>query len=133
MTLDPAGLVAAMPFAATLGVELDEAGPQLVRGRLAWSAERCTAGGTMHGGAMMTLADSLNAVCAFLNLPAGASTATIESTTHFLRGVRAGTVHASSRPVHVGRSTIVVAANLADDDGRPVAHVIQTQAVTGPG
>ncbi len=32
-----------MPFAALVGVELLEATPQLVRGRLEFSPERCTA------------------------------------------------------------------------------------------
>jgi len=30
-----------------------------VRGRLAWAPERCTSGGTLHGGAIMALADTL--------------------------------------------------------------------------
>jgi uncharacterized protein (TIGR00369 family) len=77
----------------------------------------------------MAAADSLGAICAFLNLPAGASTATMESKTNFFRAVRGGRVHAVSRPLHVGRSSIVVQTELSDEDGRPVAFVIQTQAV----
>jgi len=122
-------LVAQMPFAAALGVQIDQASNDEVRGRLDWTAERCTAGGVMHGGALMTLADSLGAICAFLNLPEGASTATIESKTNFFRGVREGHVDGVSRPLHVGRSSIVVQTELADAEGKPVAVVIQTQAV----
>jgi 1,4-dihydroxy-2-naphthoyl-CoA hydrolase len=122
-------LVAQMPFAAALGVRIDQASNDEVRGRLDWTAERCTAGGVMHGGALMTLADSLGAICAFLNLPEGASTATIESKTNFFRGVREGHVDGVSRPLHVGRSSIVVQTELADAEGKPVAVVIQTQAV----
>ena len=92
-----------------------------VRGRLDWTAERCTAGGVIHGGALMALADSLGAICAYLNLPEGASTATIESKTNFFRGVREGQVEASARPLHVGRSSIVVQTDLAEPGGRPVA------------
>jgi uncharacterized protein (TIGR00369 family) len=122
-------LVAQMPFAAALGVQIDQASNDEVRGRLDWTAERCTADGVMHGGALMTLADSLGAICAYLNLPEGASTATIESKTNFFRGVREGHVDGVSRPLHVGRSSIVVQTELADAGGRPVAVVIQTQAV----
>jgi uncharacterized protein (TIGR00369 family) len=122
-------LVAQMPFAAALGVQIDQASNDEVRGRLDWTAERCTAGGVMHGGALMTLADSLGAICAYLNLPEGASTATIESKTNFFRGVREGHVDGVSRPLHVGRSSIVVQTELADAEGKPVAVVIQTQAV----
>ena len=122
-------LVAAMPFAAALGVDLVAAGKDEVRGRLAWAPERCTAGGVLHGGALMGLADSLGAICAFLNLPDGATTATIESKTNFFRAVRGGHVEAVSRPLHVGRTSIVVQTELADVDANPVAVVIQTQAV----
>ena len=78
---------------------------------------------------MMAMADSAGAVCAFLNLPAGATTSTIESKTNFFRGVRDGTVHSTTRPLHVGRTTIVVQTDLTDDRGKRVAQVTQTQAV----
>ena len=118
-----------MPFAATAGVELVEAGPKRCVGRLAWSAERCTAAGVLHGGAPMTLADSVAAVCAHLNLPEGATTGTIESKTNFFRAVRNGHVEATARPLHVGRTTIVVQTDLRDADGRLVGQTTQTQAV----
>ena len=43
-----------------------------VAGSVAWAEERCTIGGLLHGGVLMAFADSLGAVCAFLNLPPGA-------------------------------------------------------------
>jgi 1,4-dihydroxy-2-naphthoyl-CoA hydrolase len=125
-------LVAAMPFAASLGIELDAAGRDEVRGRFGWDATRCTVGGVLHGGALITFADSLGAICAFLNLPAGAGTATIESKTNLFRAVRAGTVRGTSRPLHVGRSTIVVQTDLYDDQDRRVAQVTQTQSILHP-
>jgi uncharacterized protein (TIGR00369 family) len=128
----PAELLALMPFAVAVGVQLDSAAPEEVRGRLPWAPDRCTAGGMLHGGALMTLADSVGAVCAFLNLPGGASTATVASSTSLVRGVRAGAAHAVARPRHVGRSFILVAVEVTDDDGRLVAEVGQTQAVLGP-
>jgi 1,4-dihydroxy-2-naphthoyl-CoA hydrolase len=120
------------PFAATLGVELVAAAPDEVRLRLRWSPELTTAGAIMHGGALMALADMAGAVCAYLNLPEGAtSTATIESKTNFLRALRDGHVDAVSRPLHVGRTTIVVDTDLRDADDRLVARTTQTQAVLG--
>jgi uncharacterized protein (TIGR00369 family) len=124
-------LLRAMPFATALGVVVDAAEPGEVRGRLAWSPERCTAGGLLHGGALMGLADSLGGICAYLNLPSGAQTATMTSTTSFMRGVRAGEVSAVARPLHTGRTVIVVQTDLVDDEGRRVAQVTQTQAVLG--
>jgi 1,4-dihydroxy-2-naphthoyl-CoA hydrolase len=125
-------LNAAMPFGALLGVELDSASAEEVRGGLEWAPERCTAGGIMHGGALMGLADSLGGLCAYLNLPAGATaTATVESKTNFFRAVREGRVTAVSKPLHVGRTLIVVETDLHDAQGRHVARVTQTQAVLG--
>lgn len=121
-----------MPFAADLGIELVSAAPDEVVGRLAWTPQRCTVGNVMHGGALMSLADSIGAVCAFLNLPPDCGTATTTSTTHLLRAVRQGAVTATARPVHVGRSMIVVRTELTDDPGRLVAETTQTQAVLAP-
>jgi len=123
------GLVAMMPFTAGLGIVLDAAAPDEVRGRMAWAPERCTTAGILHGGVLMALADSLGGICAFLNLPPGAQTATTSSATVFTRAVRSGEVTAVTRPLHVGRSVIVVQTDLTDDAGRRVAQVTQTQAV----
>jgi 1,4-dihydroxy-2-naphthoyl-CoA hydrolase len=129
VTPDARALTEMMPFAMQCGVEVVSAGADAVEGRMAWSAERCTAAGVLHGGALMTLADSLGAVCAFLNLPEGASTTTIESKTNFFRAVREGSVRATSRPLHVGRRVIAIQTDLRDDQDRLVAQVTQTQAV----
>ena len=123
------GLVAMMPFTAGLGIVLDAAAPDEVRGRMAWAPERCTMAGILHGGALMAMADSLGGICAFLNLPPGAQTATTSSATVFTRAVRSGEVTGVTRPLHVGRSVIVVQTDLTDDAGRRVAQVTQTQAV----
>jgi uncharacterized protein (TIGR00369 family) len=128
-----ASLSDAMPFVALLGIELLDAEPDEVRGRLAWAPERCTAGGLMHGGAVMGLADTCGGVCAFLNLPDGAhATATIESKTNFLRAVRDGAITAVTHPIHRGRTMIVVETSVTRDDGSLAAKVTQTQAFHYP-
>jgi 1,4-dihydroxy-2-naphthoyl-CoA hydrolase len=122
-----------MPFAALIGAELLEVTPELVRGRMEWAPERCTAGGLMHGGALMALADGCGGTCAFFNLPEGSiGTATIESKTNFLRGVREGAVTATTRPLHKGRTTMVIETELTDGQGRLVGKVTQTQAFHYP-
>lgn len=128
-TASHSALVELMPFAVALGVELDAASPDDVRGRMGYHADRCTSGGVLHGGALMAFADSVGAVCTYLNLPTGATTTTVESKTNFFRAVRSGSVHSSTRPLHVGRSVIVVQTELRDDEDRLVAQVTQTQLV----
>ena len=122
-------LLALMPFAATLGIEAVTAAPERVTGRVRWEERRCTSLGVLHGGVLMALADSVGAYCAVLNLPEGAGTSTIESKTNFLRAVRSGHVEARARPLHVGRTTIVIDTELYDDQDRLVGRVTQTQAV----
>ena len=81
----------------------------------------------------MSLADSTGGSCGFLNLPAGATgTTTIESKTNFLRAVRGGHIEAVSRPLHAGRTVIVIETDVVDADGRLAARVTQSQAVLRP-
>jgi 1,4-dihydroxy-2-naphthoyl-CoA hydrolase len=79
----------------------------------------------------MALADSAGGVCAFLNLAAGATTVTIESKTNFFGAVRDGRVRAVARPLHRGRTTVVVETDLLDENDRRVGRTTQTQAVLG--
>lgn len=123
---------AQMPLGATLGIRTF-GGPDEIEATLAWAPELCTAGGVLHGGALMALADSAGGVCAFLNLPPGARTATIESKTNFFAAVRGGEARARSRPLHRGSTTIVVETDLLDMDGRLVGRTTQTQAVLADG
>lgn len=133
MTDQTASLNEMMPLGATLGIVTHAMSADEVVLSMPWRAELCTAGGVLHGGAVMALADSAGGACAFANLPDGASgTSTIESKTNFLGAVREGTVTATARPLHVGGTTIVVETELRRDDGRLVAKTTQTQTVLRP-
>jgi uncharacterized protein (TIGR00369 family) len=127
--MDPTTLVSTMPFAELLDLEIALAQPDRVEGILRWAPERCTTAGIMHGGVLMAAADTFGAVCAFLNLPEGAATSTIESKTNFFRAVRDGEVTSASTPLHVGRTTIVVQTEIRDPRGKLVSLTTQTQAV----
>ena len=120
----------AMPLCATLGMSAEKLGPDAVVLRMSWAPELCTAGGVLHGGALMSLADAAAAACAHLNLPStAAATSTIEAKTNFLGAVRDGEVTATATPLHVGRRTIVVETEIRDHGGSLVAKSTQTQAV----
>ena len=119
-----------MPVAVTLGMTAVEAGPDQVVIRLSWSEQLCTDGGRIHGGVIMTLADAAGGICAFFNLPDGATgTTTIESKTNFFRGVIEGDLLATARPLHTGATTIVVETEVHNLE-RLVAKVTQTQTVS---
>ena len=126
-------IYAAMPLCRTLKMDTRTWQADLVEMDLAWDEALCTSGGLLHGGALMALADAAGGACAAANLPQGASgTSTIESKTNFLGAVTAGTVTASSRPLHVGSSTIVIETEVRRADGRLVAKTTQTQTVLRP-
>jgi uncharacterized protein (TIGR00369 family) len=126
MTTD---LIRNMPFMHQCGIAITSATRDEVKGSMAWRTELCTTFGVVHGGALMAMADSLGAICAFMNLPDNTMTSTIESKTNFFRPVSKGAVHGTATPVHVGKTTIVVQTDLRDDAGKRVALVTQTQAV----
>ena len=134
MSADLDALLALMPFAGQLGLTLEEASADQVVARLDWAPQLCTAGGILHGGVLMALADSTGALVTFLGLPARATTATITSTTNMFRPVSEGTVRAVAVAVHRGRTTVTAQTTLYDDRERLVAQTTQVQAVrTGPG
>jgi 1,4-dihydroxy-2-naphthoyl-CoA hydrolase len=126
---DLVALVALMPFAEQLGVVVDEASADRVVARLAWAPHLCTAAGIMHGGALMSLADTAGALVAFLGLPEGATTATITSTSQLFRPVSSGTVRAVAVPLNRGRTTVAAQTSLFDSAGRLVAQTTQVQAI----
>ena len=113
-----------------LGIELTTAESGRVCARLTVRPELCTLGGILHGGTMMALADTLGAVGAFLNLPPGARTTTLESKTNFLGAAPAGSsVLAECTPVHRGKTTSVWQTAIRSESGKLLALVTQTQLV----
>jgi 1,4-dihydroxy-2-naphthoyl-CoA hydrolase len=122
-----------MPFAELKGVTFTEASPERVVARMLVRPDLCTLNHTIHGGAVMALADSVGAAATVINLPADAKgTTTIESKTNFIGGAKEGTtVVATATPVHRGRRTQVWQTRLETEGGRLVAIVTQTQLILG--
>ncbi len=116
-----------------LGIEIVELATDRVVGRLLVKPEICTTGRILHGGALMAFADTLGAIGTFANLPPGATTTTIESSTKFLAAAAEGTVVSGETiPLHKGRTTMVWQTSIRRADGRLCAVVSQTQLVMGP-
>lgn len=130
MSADLDALIALMPFAGHLGLILDEADASRVVIRLDWAPHLCTSGGVVHGGVLMSLADTAGALVTFLGLPEGKTTATITSTSHMFRPVSGGSVRAVAVPVHRGRTTVTAETSVFDAEDRLVAQTVQVQAVS---
>lgn len=120
-----------LPFAALMGLRFTEAEPDRVVATLLVRDDLCTVGASIHGGAVMALADSVGAAATVINLPAEAKgTTTLESKTNFIGPAKAGsTVVATATPVHRGRRTQVWQTRIETEDGKLVAVVTQTQMV----
>jgi len=120
-----------MPFSRVLGLELTSSEKDRIVGELTVTDSLCTTGRIMHGGAVMSVADTLGAIGAFLNLPEGhKTTTTIESKTNFLRAAPLDSkVIAECLPMHVGRRMSVWQTTLRNEEGKSIAVVTQTQMV----
>jgi 1,4-dihydroxy-2-naphthoyl-CoA hydrolase len=109
-----------------LGIRFLETTPERVVAELEIREEVCTLGGSIHGGTLMALADTVGAVG---TLATGAKTATAESKTNFFAAARAGKVRAEATPLHKGRRTHVWQTRVTDESGKLLSLTIQTQMI----
>lgn len=113
-----------------LGIRLTETTSERVSATMRVRPDLCTTGGILHGGAVMAFADTLGAVGTFVNLPPGARTTTVESSTKFLAGAPVDTtVSAECTAFHRGRTTMVWQTLIRTEAGKLCAVVTQTQLV----
>jgi uncharacterized protein (TIGR00369 family) len=121
-------------FPGLMGIQLQEASAERVVATMLVRADLCTTDSMAHGGAIMALADTLGAVGTFQNLEGGARTTTIDSSTKFIRGARAGsTLTAECTAYHRGRTTMVWQTLVRSDGGKLCAVVTQTQLILPAG
>ncbi len=102
-----------------LGMEITRVGPDHLDGRLPVDHRTVQPYGILHGGASVTLAESLGSIAG--NMAVDSSKWQIvgqEINANHLRPVREGHVHGSARPVHLGQRSQVWAIELRDDRGR---------------
>lgn len=116
-------------LADLLGIRFVEATTDRVVAELSFRDALTTIGGSIHGGTLMALADTVGATATMLNLPPGAGTTTIESKTNFVAAGRSGTVRAEATPLHRGKWTMVWQTRVTDEGGRLLSLTIQTQMV----
>jgi uncharacterized protein (TIGR00369 family) len=121
------------PFAKLIGMKVTHVSRDKVVAELAVRDELSNRFNTLHGGAVMALADNLGGTAAMANLPPGGRTATIESKTNFFVTIPVGdTAYAECTPLHRGRTTMVWQTRITRGDGRLCALVTQTQIVILP-
>jgi len=115
-----------------LGIRFVETAAERVVAELTIRDDLRTLGGALHGGTLMAFADTVGAAATIVNLPAGATTTTLESKTNFFAAGRSGVVRAESTPLHRGKTTMVWQTRITDESGRLLSLTIQTQMVLMP-
>ncbi len=126
----PNELVTASPFDRHYGLEIVEAGTEVVRGRVPVRERVMQPMGIVHGGVYASIAEGLASVGTNHGVAAdGMAGLGMTNSTTFLRPVSTGTIHAEARPRHRGRTTWVWDVELTDDEGRVCAVSRVTVAV----
>lgn len=119
-------------FPKHLGIEITEATPDRVLADATVREDLAIATGTLHGGAIMAIADTLGAVATIVNLKRGQWTATLESKTNFLGAAPVGSrVKFECLPLHKGKRTMIWQTNMRNESGKLLAQITQTQMVLG--
>ena len=117
-------------FAALYGLQLVSASEEEASGRVPVREQVRQPAGLVHGGVYASLAESLATHATGAAVRGDGRIAVGHSSqTSFLRPITEGTVHASGRPRHRGRSTWVWEFDITDDDGRLCALVRMTVSV----
>jgi 1,4-dihydroxy-2-naphthoyl-CoA hydrolase len=130
--MDPLAILAQnrLPFAELLGIRFISASRDKIEAAMEVRDDLCTTPAVLHGGAIMSLADTLGACATVLNLEDGAGTTTLESKTNFLAPAAVNTtVTAECTPIHRGKRTMVWQTRVTGADGRLIAVITQTQIV----
>ena len=89
--------------------------------------------GLVHGGVFAAIAESLASMGTYIGVhEQGMHAMGLSNSTSFLRPILAGTIHATARPFHRGRTTWLWDVEIRDDDGRLCATTRMTIAVREP-
>jgi 1,4-dihydroxy-2-naphthoyl-CoA hydrolase len=116
-------------MAKNLGVRLVSVTKKRIAAEMPVRPKHLNRSGRVNGGALMAFADALGATGTVANLPPGHRTTTLESKTNFFAAGEGPVLKAVSKPLHIGRTTMVWQTTIRNADRRLVAVVTQTQMV----
>jgi 1,4-dihydroxy-2-naphthoyl-CoA hydrolase len=117
-------------FDRLYGLEIVSIGDEEVVARVQVRDEILQPAGLVHGGVFASMAESMTSIATWLAVHETGKTAMGQSNqTSFLRPITTGTVHATGRRRHRGKTTWVWEVDITDDEGRLCALVRMTVAV----
>ncbi len=113
-----------------LGIELTEIGNQYLCGKMPVDYRTIQPLGWVHGGAFITLAETLGSVASSLELDLDKQYCVgIEINANHLKSVKSGYVHGKATPIHIGRKTQVWEVRITNDKDELVCISRMTLAV----
>jgi 1,4-dihydroxy-2-naphthoyl-CoA hydrolase len=113
-------------MAERIGARMVALGDGFARGELDVTDDVRQPAGFLHGGALVTLADTVATIGAIGAAPPGRTVLTVNLTVAFTRPVRGGTIAAEARELHRGHELAVWDVTVRDGEGRLVAAVLAT-------
>jgi 1,4-dihydroxy-2-naphthoyl-CoA hydrolase len=117
-------------FDALYGLQVHEITEELVTASVPVRDQVKQPMGLVHGGLYASIAESIASVATAMAVAADGNAATgLSNATSFLRPIVEGTVHATARRLHRGRTTWVWDVEITDDQGRLCALTRMTIAV----
>ncbi len=123
-------------FPGDLGIEPLEIEDTHARGRIVVDRRHLHPGGFVHGGAWTAIGDTVAAWATFRNIPPLHDFTTIELKLNvFGSGLPGDEIVAVARPLHVGRTTVVLEVRIdriRDGESKLAANLIVTQFVLPP-
>lgn len=112
-------LLTASPFDRHYGLEIEDASDALVRGRVPVREHVTQPTGVVHGGVFASVAEALASLGTNHGVARdGMVGLGVSNQSAFLNPVRDGSLHATARRRHRGRSTWIWDVELTDDEGR---------------
>ncbi|MGN8095796.1 PaaI family thioesterase [Methylobacterium radiotolerans] len=123
-----AGKIPPPPAIQLLGIELVSVDPGTARMCMPAAEYLFNPLGSVHGGSLATLLDSVMGCAVHATLPLGRGYTTLEFKLNFLRAAteRSGLLTAVGQVVHAGRQQAVAEGRLSDASGRLVATASTT-------
>ena len=112
-----------------IGIEFLEVGPDFLRARMPVDHRTKQPAGILHGGASVTLAETLGSVAAHMCSDDGFNAVGLDINANHIRAMRDGWVIGQCRAVHVGRTTQVWQIDITDEQDRLVCASRITMAI----
>jgi 1,4-dihydroxy-2-naphthoyl-CoA hydrolase len=117
-------------FDALYGLEILSLGDEEATAEVKVRDDILQPAGLVHGGVFASIAESLTSFATWQAVSReGKSAQGLSNQTSFLRPIVGGTIHATARRRHRGRTTWVWEVDITDDEGRVCALVRMTVAV----